>query len=557
MDTPAQDRVRELTTAFLDEYGERIVEELTEKLDQAGSPSLLSRTLFDLAASHVREPSGPRLVTAIRRALAGVPQDAQGIISGQMVLWSVLHRMLRDTEGPHRHLGIVHAVLALAGDTIDGILGSLIDVARSGGAPSSPPGWGTLVELGRTRRELQMLHQITHDLLDTRDPGRMYEILEQGILETFHIRSLMIAAVNPMEGTVEVVRAYPLSSTGDPIGWRYALSDPDILCDVARTGQTEVIDGWDPRFHERVVHPDGTAELRQRPRGFNGNDTSFFIPVRARDRVIGVVATGSTQAGKQVVLREIERMRPFLDQVGATLSTVSEIVERRRAEEALRESETRLNLALDAARIGTWDSNLITGKLIWSESLEPMFGLAPGAFPGTREAFYECLHPEDREVVRRTVDRAIQEGTALDVEYRIVWPDGAVRWMANKGQVFRDTSSRATRMLGAVVDITARRQEEETRREAERTRVLVETAGAAAHEINQPLTVIIGLAQIMLLNESLDASLRRDVETIHEAGQKIREIVLRMQDLQKYITKPYLGEARIIDFDAAAQKREP
>ena len=67
----------------------------------------------------------------------------------------------------------------------------------------------------------------------------------------------------------------------------------------------------------------------------------------------------------------------------------------------MRESRERLRLALDAAHMGTWDSNLLTGELVWSESVEPLFGLAPGAFEGTREAFYACVHPEDRERVRR------------------------------------------------------------------------------------------------------------------------------------------------------------
>ena len=109
-------------------------------------------------------------------------------------------------------------------------------------------------------------------------------------------------------------------------------------------------------------------------------------------------------------------------------------------------------------------------------------------------------------------------------------------------------------MLGTALDITEARRAEEIRREAERTRVLVETAGGAAHEINQPLTVIIGLAQLMLMQESLDNALRRDVASIQEAGQRIGAIVLKMQDLQKYITKPYLGDARIVDFDAASHK---
>ncbi|MSS73664.1 MAG: PAS domain S-box protein [Candidatus Latescibacteria bacterium] len=384
----------------------------------------------------------------------------------------------------------------------------------------------------------------------------MFEVLQQGILGAFHIRSLLIAVVNRDEGFLEVVSAHPSSvNSRDPVGWRYDLSHPEILCDVVRTGRTEIIEGWDPRFHRRMVQPDGSLVFHQRtPEEVNPKDMAFFVPLKARDRVIGVAATGSTQAGKEIVLREIERMRPFLDQAGVTISIVSDTIKRRQAEEMLRENEARLKLALDAARMGTWDSNLLTGELIWSESMEPMFGLPPGTFSRTRDAFYECVDPEDRERVRQAVNLAIEEGTAFEVEHRIVWPNGEVRWIASKGRVFRDEMGRAGHMLGTALDITESRQAEEIQREAERTRVLVETAGAAAHEINQPLTVIIGLAQLMLMKESLDDAIRRDVESIQGAGQRIGAIVLKMQDLQKYITKPYLGESRIVDFEAATRK---
>ena len=136
--------------------------------------------------------------------------------------------------------------------------------------------------------------------------------------------------------------------------------------------------------------------------------------------------------------------------------------------EALRESEARLNLALDAAGMGVWDSDLLTGRLIWSASMEALFGLAPGAFAGTREAFYELVHPEDREAVRRAVGRAVEEGVDFEVEHRIVRPDGTVRWITSKGQVFRDASGRAAHMLGAVLDITERRRAEEMLRENEK-----------------------------------------------------------------------------------------
>ncbi|GEM_PF-2915738 len=338
-----QDGVRELTAAFLDAQGERIFEDLSERLKE--TPALLPthRKLFQLARARLREPSNARLLGEVHGALTGTSSrpDIHSLINGQIALWAVLHGALRQVDGPHRAMQVIHAVLALAGDTVDGFVGALIDAAHSGGASSagvaSAPSvaWGTLVELGRTRREFQALNRLIRDLLNARDPLRMFEILEEGILSAFHLRSMCIAAVNHEEGFVEVVSSYPLAQDPDrnPIGWRYGLSHPEILCHVARTGRTEVIDGWDPRYHERVVQPDGSFAFRQRPRSAYADQTSFFVPILSEDRAIGVVCTASTRASAPIILREIERMRPFLHLVGATLSNAAEIIKNKKAQE--------------------------------------------------------------------------------------------------------------------------------------------------------------------------------------------------------------------------------
>ena len=101
----------------------------------------------------------------------------------------------------------------------------------------------------------------------------------------------------------------------------------------------------------------------------------------------------------------------------------------------------------------------------------------------------------------------------------------------------------------------ARRQVEEAQREAERIRVLLEMAGAAAHEINQPLTVIVARAELLLKGMPPGVPLRREAESIYEASEKISEIVRKMNGIQQYITKPYALGGKIIDFEAASKRR--
>ena len=136
--------------------------------------------------------------------------------------------------------------------------------------------------------------------------------------------------------------------------------------------------------------------------------------------------------------------------------------ERRQQEKALRESEERLRLALDAGRMGVWDWNIHTGDLSWSDSLEPLHGLAPGAFDGTFEHFQRLIHPDDRELVNAAIHQAIEARSTFDVEFRNVWQNGAVHWIAGSGRVFVDDQGSPTRMIGIGLDVTERKRTAET-----------------------------------------------------------------------------------------------
>jgi PAS domain S-box-containing protein len=153
----------------------------------------------------------------------------------------------------------------------------------------------------------------------------------------------------------------------------------------------------------------------------------------------------------------------LLDVTGEKLILVcmEDFTELKRAEEELRRSEERYVLAQRAANIGSWDWNILTGDLEWSERIEPMFGFANGEFGATYEAFLECVHPDDRLYVVDSVNAAVEKDADYSIEHRIVWPDGTVRWVSEDGDVFRDEGGNPVRMLGIVQDITERKQAED------------------------------------------------------------------------------------------------
>ena len=150
------------------------------------------------------------------------------------------------------------------------------------------------------------------------------------------------------------------------------------------------------------------------------------------------------------------------DQI-ATNAVNHDIIERKRVEAALKRSEERYALSQQAANIGSWDWDIRTGDLCWSDMIEPIFGFGRGEFDATYEAFLDCIHPEDRQHVIDSVNACVEAGEDYDIEHRIVWPDGTARWISETGAVFREEHGEAIRMLGIVQDITERKWAEEER----------------------------------------------------------------------------------------------
>ncbi|MDQ4061171.1 MAG: PAS domain-containing protein, partial [Pseudomonadota bacterium] len=149
------------------------------------------------------------------------------------------------------------------------------------------------------------------------------------------------------------------------------------------------------------------------------------------------------------------------------LCVQQDITERRAAEEALRTSEARLRRAQEVGGIGDWEWNLETGKISWSKSLYRMLGTTPADFTPSASAFLELIHPEDRAHAMTAAEAAIRGEHPLDVEFRILLPDGSVRWLASRGEIERDRQGRPSRLVGINFDVTARKRVEEALREGE------------------------------------------------------------------------------------------
>ena len=151
--------------------------------------------------------------------------------------------------------------------------------------------------------------------------------------------------------------------------------------------------------------------------------------------------------------------------VGAS-KTARDVTQSREVEMALRESEQRMRFSLEAANFGSWNWDVLTGKVQWSENMERIHGQSAGSFAGNFESFVQCIRKEDRSQVQEAIQRAMDGDGKYHSEYRQVREDGTVGWMEARGRVIRDASGRPVRLMGVCMDISERKRAEEALKQA-------------------------------------------------------------------------------------------
>jgi PAS domain S-box-containing protein len=211
------------------------------------------------------------------------------------------------------------------------------------------------------------------------------------------------------------------------------------------------------------------------------------------------------------------------------LGLAKDATDRKLAEDALAESERRYRLVSQASREALWEWDLQTGQVKWSAGAETILGFAPERVTQDGALAPEHVHPEDRARVESELMAAVAGGTAYwSDEYRIRRRDGTYAIVSDRAYIERDGDDRPIRVIGALADITERRQAEERYRQVDRLEAVGRLAGGMAHDLNNMLMSILGSADFLAKSLDPESAAMRDLQRITLAANRSAKLTQQL-----------------------------
>ena len=269
-------------------------------------------------------------------------------------------------------------------------------------------------------------------------------------------------------------------------------------------------------FFRSFVHPDDLAVTEAEARRAIESGETFSVEFRCRCK------DGSWRwlLSRGRCVERGERGRPR-----RVLGTHLDISERRCTEDALRQSEAALAEAQRVASIGSWNYDVVTGRLRWSAELYRIYGLDPEATEVGLDHGIGMIHPQDRTFATEAFRRAVEEGTPYEIEYRIRRPDGQMRVLQGIGKIERDSAGDIVGVYGTGQDITDRRRVEEEKAllqhqlaHAQKMEAVGEFAAGVAHDFNNLLTAITGNTELIAQASTGHPTIAQALEGIRDAA---------------------------------------
>ena len=293
------------------------------------------------------------------------------------------------------------------------------------------------------------------------------------------------------------------------------------IADVILDGNIDIIPSLYSKYSISALRPDGIQGEGWYERLNNRRRYILFeaAPVyNSKGELLFAIETLQDITWRKEAEEELEKYRSQLEKLvvertsellKVNMELERDIRNRKQAEEALRLSEARFEEAQRVAHIGTWEWDIATGDIYWSNEVYRIFGLTPHEIVPAKWSFLNYVHPDDRENVKQAVAGALEENSQYSIDVRVMRPDGTVSIVHTQGKAYQDEAGKPVMMLGNVQDITERKKMEEEILKIHKLESIGILAGGIAHDFNNLLSAILG-------NISLARLYVKPGESIHE-----------------------------------------
>jgi len=307
-------------------------------------------------------------------------------------------------------------------------------------------------------------------------------------------------------------------------------------------------DPKDPRatWNEQMFKITGRSQFLGGPT----RDEWIYQIVHPDDRATIVKARAAVTAETMFIEHECRIVRPDgevrwlvnrarrekRDGVLMVFGVTIDVTERVRAEAALRSVNERVALAARSVGMGTWEWDVNTGEAVWDEAMFRLRGMEPQPQALNAAQRLAMTHPDDVDAVKRELREAAFNTNPTSYEFRVVWPDGSVRWLASRSTPAPDANGHTHRRIGVNWDVTEAKNAEVNRREREvalrESKAKSEFLSRMSHELRTPLNAVLGFAQLLLIGkEALQPQQRNKLAHIQSAGEHLLALIDDVLDL--------------------------
>ncbi len=376
-----------------------------------------------------------------------------------------------------------------------------------------------ITERKRAEAERQVISEIVRGVMTTTNLDQLLDLACRSIGKFLYAENCFVALRDPSTDLVHFefwVDKFDPVPPPQPIGKGHTRTSY-----VLRTGQPLLLtDETKARLFEQ-------GEIKK-----SGSDSASWlgVPLRTPTRTLGVLAVQHYEEKNAYSQRDME----FLSTVGDQIALA---VERKRAEETLKRSEARLAEAQQVARVGSWEWDLVTKKLTWSDEEFRLLGFSPGAFEPTYEHYLASVHPDERHEIVDGVDAGLSPKKSIGSDTRVVWPDGQVRILHNCENTLADETGKIIRLFGTSQDVTELRQKETELQLAKAaaeaaSRTKSEFLANMSHEIRTPMNGIIGMTDLAL-ETNLDRHQRDYLGMVKSSAHSLLSLINDILDFSK------------------------